>query len=150
MNKQEAVDRLRSVQAKSDELADQLFELRVARRAAKKVALAADFGCECDSNECHTEKPNEPIGAGETDSYCHDDQDAGKVSVFCVSGDIEIRISRAVWSEFEPFDSKRLTTGQSWNKDIPSASNWYDQTNRVEIIGHANSTYNLDFKSWDA
>jgi hypothetical protein len=148
-SKSAAKSRLDELQAKDEELINQLFELKLQRQEARK-SLFADFGCECDSNACRTEKTNEPISAGETDSYCHDDQDFGSLSIHCISGDIEVVISRAVWSTFDEYDRKRLSAGQNWNRKIDEASSSYDQTNRVEVIGHANSTYNLDFKSWDA
>jgi hypothetical protein len=58
-------------------------------------------------------------------------------------------ISAAVWNTFDEIDSKVLSTGQQWQRGIPGQSSWYDQTNRVRIVGRADSRYYLDFKSWD-
>ena len=152
MNKQDTASKLDELQAKHDKLFNQFLELRAQRRELKKALLTADadFGCECDSDYCHTEKYNEPISAGKTDRYCHDDQDAGFVSVYCVSGAIEVVIYRAVWSKFVEYDRKSLEAGQRWSTNIDEADSWYDQTNRIDVIGQADSVYNLDFKSWAA
>lgn len=109
----------------------------------------ADLGAECDSDFCHTEKKNEPVNTGEVDRYAHDDQDVGIVSVTCLKGEIEVIISRAVWKTFDEYDRKKLKAGETWTKEIPSASSWYDQTNEVKIVGKQDSLYNLDFQSRD-
>jgi hypothetical protein len=146
-----AIDKLAKLQKESDELHAKYLKLLAERQAAKDElkAAAPDLGCECDANYCHTEKKNEVITAGETDMFCHDDQDRGSVTIHCNSGEIEVIISTAIWSTFEELDRKRLRAGESWKRDIPEMSGWYDQTNRVEIVGKADSNYNLDFSSWD-
>lgn len=146
---------LAELRSESEALTKRLLEIRKLRSAARLdlhehvISMAADMNCECDSNYCHTERSNEVIDAGELDSFCHDDQDRGTVSVFCVEGEVEVIISTAVWSTYEEYDRKTLRTGESWKRDITSQSSWYDQTNRIEIVGKVKSKYNLDFSSWD-
>jgi hypothetical protein len=146
-------EEMEALRARSDELESEARRIRAARKALRNLLLTptlmADMGADCDADYCHTEKKNETISAGETDSYAHDDQDRGSVTVHCNLGEIEVVLSAAVWSTFEEIDRKRLRAGDTWQRDIPSKSGWYDQTNRVEVIGKADSNYNLDFSSWD-
>lgn len=146
---------LTTLEKESESLGRRLLEIKKLRAEARAglheytVLEAPDLNCECDANYCHTEKNNETISVGEVDAYCHDDQDRGTVSVHCLSGEIEVIISTAIWYTYEEYDRKTLRTGQTWVRNISSQSSWYDQTNRVEIVGKSNSTYNLDFSSWD-
>ena len=142
---------LSKLEERSGSLEQQFHDLRDERYALRRqfTARAEDLGADCDANRCRSEKKNEPITAGETDLFVHDDQDRGSVTVFCHAGEIEVVISTAVWGSFNEYDRKRLGAGQTWKRDIGSQSSWYDQTNRVEVIGKADATYNLDFTSWD-
>lgn len=150
MNLDEAKAKMAKLKKQSDEIYQRYVEVREERAATKKAfRFSPDLGCECDSDFCHTEKRNEVVNAGEKDYFCHDDQDRGSLSIYCNSGEIEVVISTAVWDTPERLDSKTLRTGESWSKDIPEQSSWYDQTNIVEIRGIVASNYNLDFKSWD-
>jgi hypothetical protein len=145
-------EELEQLKNEADKVFEQYLKLREKRLDIKK-SIRADLGCECDGCFCHTEKLNEVIVAGEADEYCHDDQDRGFVVVRCDEGEILVIISAAVWSTFDDIDSKVLTTGQQWQRNIPGQSSWYDQTNRVRIIGRgvsgSSNRYYLDFKSWD-
>lgn len=141
---------LGELEHQADDLQRQFLELREKRYALRQLfARPEDLNADCDGNRCHSEKKNEVITAGETDVFVHDDQDRGSVIVYCISGEIEVIISTAVWSEFSEYDRKRLKADQSWKRDIGSQSSWFDQTNRVEIVGKADAVYNLDFTSWD-
>lgn len=155
MSRDEIIKKLQELEQESDVLFQNYLKIRAARTRLKNglreanSAAGLDLGCECDNDYCHTEKNGEPISAGETDVYCHDDQDRGDVSVHCLVGTIEVIISTAIFSTFLEYDRKTLRAGDSWKRAISEQDGWYDQTNRVEVLGHANSTYNLDFKSWD-
>jgi hypothetical protein len=143
------LSQLTALKEEADELERRLLKLKEARASLKTQIGILDLGATCDADFCHDEKRDEPINLGETDEYVHDDQDRGSLSISCLTGDIEIVIYRAVWYDFEEYDRKRITAGQMWETNIEGASGLYDQTNRVQVIGHAESTYNMDFKSWD-
>lgn len=139
-----------ALEARFAKVEEEYLDIRAERYALRKSASKTeDLGADCDGNRCKSEKKNEPISAGETDLFVHDDQDRGSVTVFCQSGEIEVIISTAVWSTFNEYDRKRLSAGQTWKRDIASQHSWFDQTNKVEVVGKVDAVYNLDFTSWD-
>jgi hypothetical protein len=149
MTKKEAIAELKALEKQSEELFAKYFDIRERRKAAR-VEVMADMQCECDANSCTTSRSNETINEGELHSFCHDDQDGGSVYVYCVSGELDVIVSTAVWNTFSENANKTIKTKQYFKYNIPDMSSWYDQTNRVEIIGKAStSKYNLTFNSWD-
>lgn len=148
MSKQ-ALAELKTLASQSEELFQKYLEIRAQRKAAK-AKLAADMGCECDDDVCVTNHTNWTIKQNETQSCCHDDQDRGTVTVQCFTGKVQVRISVAVWDAYVVVKDTTVKPGGVFNYKIPEMDSWYDQTNRVEIIGKAvKSTYTLFFQSWD-
>ncbi len=149
MTKKQAIAELKSLETQSEALFAKYLDIRERRKAAR-AQVTADMGCECDANNCTTTRTNTTIKQGETQSFCHDDQDGGSVNVYCVSGQIEVIVSTAVWSTFNENARGTIKTKQSFKYNIGDMSSMYEQTNQVEIMGKAStSKYNLTFKSWD-
>jgi hypothetical protein len=136
------------LEIESKKLFEQYLGLQEKLASLKKIRRA-DMGCECDSNHCNTVRGDAPISAGDTHSFCHDDQDIGRVNAKCNTGEIEVITSAAVFYTYEELDRATLFPGQEYFYRIREQDSWNDQTNRVQIIGKGSpqSKYNLDFHS---
>jgi hypothetical protein len=149
MTNEEKQKELDELGKESQKLFQEYLKIHAKRIELKKI-LSPDMNCECDDDRCVTVRSGAPIGAGDTHSFCHDDQDGGTATVRCNVGQFEVVTSAAVYWSYVEIERKTLNAGEEHFFQIPGLDPWHDQTNRVQITGKAeHSEYNLEFRSWD-
>ena len=145
VTQEEIKKQLQALETEANRIKTEYYQLLKKRKDVFKVF---DMGCNCEGN-CNTSPTMVPIGGGDEHSYCHDDADKAYVKVDCINGEIEVITSAAVWWTWSEIDRNTLVAGRTWYTEIPKQDSWYDQSNRVQIIGNMGSTYNLGFTSYD-